>query len=329
MMPYNTPFFRNKARLWLLIAGLLALTILAIAIPMTMAHPSMNSRNEVQSGSFPGTGPQRFSVRPNALLIVKEQSGNISVFPTATNTITIEPRTHGTLAAPDPHNVRILSSQTVNAQGNDQLTVTTDPWFSNTDFSITIPQTAVVQITVNSGSIDVHSGHGLDASTGSGSIALDNIQGPTHVSTDSGDVTANTITGPLTIEAQSGSIRLRQIKGQVNAMTASGDVIARASDLSGQSTLQTQSGSVRFDGSIDPNGSYRLQTNSGDVTATLPANTTFTLDAGTNSGTVQNAFGANVVGNTPRAQLSMHTQSGSITVAKGLRGFNLKREGRL
>ncbi len=316
MMPYNTPFSRKRVPRWLLIVGVLALLILVIAIPLAIARTHADTPQTARSGNFAGTGAQNFSVGPNAQLIVKEQSGDISVLPGSTNTITVEPRKHGTVVAPDPQAVRILYNRTLNARGNDQITLSTDPWFSNTDFSITIPATTSVQITVNSGSIDVHSGHGLSASTGSGSIALDDIQGPTSVSTDSGDVTANNINGPLTIEDQSGSIKMQQIKGQVRATTASGDVIAGNTALSGQSILQTQSGSVRFDGSLDPNGSYRLQTNSGDVTATLPATTAFSLDAGTNSGTVQNAFGANVVGDAPRAQLSMHTQSGSIRIIK-------------
>jgi len=295
---------------------LLIISIVVILIVQVIAPSHAQTPANGSNGNFSGTGPQSFSVGPDAQLIVKEQSGNISVFPGSGNTIAVEPRNHGTLVAPNPQNVRILYSRTLNPRGNDQITISTDPWFSNTDFFITIPETTVVQIAINAGSIDVHAGRGLSALTGSGSIALDNIQGPTHVGTDSGDVTATAITGSLTIAAQSGSIRMQGIKGQVQATTVSGDVVARNSALSGQSILQTQNGSVRFDGSIDPQGSYRMQTTSGDVDATLPADSAFSLDASTNSGTVQNAFGGNVVGNTPHAQLSMQTQNGSINIIK-------------
>jgi DUF4097 and DUF4098 domain-containing protein YvlB len=255
-------------------------------------------------------------VGSHALLSVKEQSGNISVFPSHTNVITVTPRKGGTTLAPDAGHVRILYNRSINAQGQDQISVTTDPWFSNTDFFIEIPDTTLVQIALNAGSIDVHTGGGLTANTGSGGIALENIQGPTNVHTDSGDVTVNNLVGPLTITASSGSLRMHGINGQVNARTWSGDVIADNALLKGRSLLQTQNGSVRFAGTIEPGGSYSMQTTSGDVDLTLPGNAAFLLDASTGSGTVQNAFGASAVGSAPRAQLSLHTQNGSIAIVK-------------
>lgn len=305
----QAPFLRSKRRVWILVMILLVAAVLAVVIPLALLHAYQQNTNTPTAN---GTSPQSFSVGSNALLSIKEQGGNISIFPSHTNTITVEPRTHGTVVAPDPRQVRILYTRTLNAQGHDQINVTTDPWFSNTDFYITIPDSTLVQITINSGNIDVHAGHGLTASTSSGSIELDSIQGPTSAHTDSGDVTANTITGPLTIEAQSGSLRMQHITGQVQATTSSGDITASDSTLSGQSVLHTQNGSIRFSGSLDPRGSYSLQTTSGDVEATLPADAAFSLDAATTSGTIQNAFGSTVVGTAPRAQLSMHTQNGSI-----------------
>lgn len=79
---------------------------------------------------------------------------------------------------------------------------------------------------------------------------------------------------------------------------------------------KTQNGSVRFDGSIDPRGSYTMNTTSGDVDLTLPDNAAFALSATTASGNVENAFGGSVVGTAPRAQLSLHTRNGSIAVVK-------------
>lgn len=314
-MSGNQPpfFFRSRKHLWGLIAILLIASVLAVAIPLALL------RTNSQGTAAPAdTGPQNFSVGPNAWLTIKEYSGNISIYPSNTNLITITPRKSGTTLAPDPHSVHILYTSTLNAQGNDQISVTTNPWFSTIDFYITIPSTTLVQTTTSSGSIDVHGGHGLTASTGSGSIALENIQGTTNVHTDSGDIIASDITGSLTISASSGSLKMQQVHGQVNAKTRSGDVTATDSALSGNSSLQTQNGSIRFDGSLDPNGTYKMQTTSGDVDLTLPGNTAFTLDASTGSGTIQNAFGDSTIGLTPRAQLSLRTQNGSIAIVKAV-----------
>lgn len=306
------PFLTGRTRIWLRVAIIVLAAVLAVAVPLLVLH----LYQQPAAGANGGTGPQSFSVGANAVLSLKEQGGDVSVYPSNNSVITVRPRKHGTVVAPSPQSVRILYSQTVNAQGHEQINVTTDPWFSDTDFYVTIPATTVVQITLTDGSIDVHAGHGLTASTSSGSIEVDSIQGPTTVSTASGDVTAENITGPLTIADQSGSLHLQQIKGQVQATTASGDVTAQDATLSGQSVLRTQNGSVHFYGSLDPRGSYRLQTTAGDVDATLPTNAAFSLDASTTSGSVQNDFGASVVGGTPRAQLFMHTQNGSIAVIK-------------
>ncbi len=310
----KAPSLQSKPRVWVIVAIVLVATVLAVITPLIFLHlfPGQGAAAPVAGG----TGPQAFPVGPNATLAINEQSGDISLYPDNTATITVTPRKHGTVVAPDARSVRVLYTHTHTAQGNDQVTVTTDPWFSDTDFFITIPATTSTRIELSAGSIDVHAGHGLTASTGSGSIALENLQGPVNAQTDSGDVTGNTISGPLTIATASGSIRLRQVSGQVNARTVSGDVIESASTLSGTSLLQTENGSVRFDGSLDPHGSYTMQTTSGDVDLTLPADTAFALDASTTSGTVQNAFGGSSTGVTPRARLSLHTQNGSIAIMK-------------
>ena len=312
----KTSFLQNRPRIWLIVVILLVAALLAIIVPLVFLRVHQSSSDGTHAST--GTGPQSFTVGSDALLSIKEQSGNVSIYPSKTNTITITPRNHGTLAAPDAHAVRILYTHSSTAQGNDQIAVTTDPWFSNTDFFITVPDTTAVSISLNNGSIDVHAGHGLTATTGSGSIAFDSIRGPVNVRTDSGDVTGSTITGPVAIADTSGSLKLQQITGEISAKTWSGDVIVHASALSGKSLLQTANGSVRFDGSLDPRGSYTMQTTNGDVDLTLPASAAFSLVASTASGNVQNAFGDGNIGGEPRAQLALHTQNGSIAVVKSV-----------
>lgn len=309
-------FWQDRRRVLIVIVVLLIAIIVAVVIPLSLFRAHSSPGSDVDSDQ--NVQPQSFSLGANASLIIKEQGGNVSVFPSKTGNVTVTPRKHQTTLAPDPHAVNILYDRTLNAQGNDQLMVSTDPWFSNTDFYVTIPTTTTVQITVKDGSIDIHSGHGATVNTSNGSIALENIEGPVSAHTESGDVTADNITGSLAISSSSGSLRMNQIKGSVEAKTFSGDVVARDTSLSGNTLLQTQNGSVRFDGSLAANGSYRMQTTSGDVDLTLPADTAFALDATTGSGTVQNAFGSSSVGNTPRPPLSLHTQNGSINIVKGL-----------
>ncbi len=311
---YRPVTSNNRRKVWLFVALLVILAFLVILSMLVLTHESSHG---IAGLNNTGTiEPQSLSVKPNALLTLKEQTGNISIYPSHTNVITVTPRKGGTTLAPQANSLQLLINHTLNSHGNDQIAVSVDPWSTNTDFAITIPDTTAIQITLNSGSIDVHGGNGLTASTGNGSIDVDTIHGPVNVQTDSGDVTATSINGPLTVSASSGTIKMQQVTGQVNAHTWSGDVIATNMTLSGKSLLQTQSGSVRFSGSLDPHGSYRMQTSSGDVDLTLPGNTAFILDASTGSGSVENDFATNTVGTAPRSSLSLHTQSGSIAIVK-------------
>ncbi len=305
----------RRGKIWAIGAVLVLLLVLAGAILLLRYY--YHQQTQVPGGGNSSvSSASSFTVGPNALLILKEQGGNISVYPSHTDLITVRAIRNGQPLAPDVYSNQIVAQQGHDAHHNDQVTVSPASWFTNTDFSVTIPDTTAVQITLNSGSIDVHAGNGLSASTGSGSVALDSIQGPVNVRTDSGDITATSLNGTLTLAASSGSIRLNQVKGQLNAQTLSGDVVVMGAALSGQSLLQTQNGSVRFSGSLDSRGSYRMQTNSGDVDLTLPANAAFALVASTGSGNVTNDFGTNTVGPTPQAPLTLHTQNGSIVIIK-------------
>ena len=94
------------------------ISVLAVVIPLALLHAYQQNPNTPNLAAG-GTGPQSFSVGPDALLALKEQGGNISVFPSNTNTITIEPRNHGTVVTPNPQSVKILYSRALNAQGHD------------------------------------------------------------------------------------------------------------------------------------------------------------------------------------------------------------------
>src|SRR5690349_25008776 len=104
MMSYNVPFFQRNRRLWVGIVVLLISSLVVILVVQAIASSHAQTPANGSSGNLSDTGPQSFSVGSDAQLIVKEQSGNISVFPSSGNTISVEPRSHGTLVAPNPQN---------------------------------------------------------------------------------------------------------------------------------------------------------------------------------------------------------------------------------
>jgi hypothetical protein len=89
-----------------------------------------------------------------------------------------------------------------------------------------------------------------------------------QLQTDSGDITVNGVDGQMTLATNSGSIN------------ASNDV------LSGSSILTTNSGDIRFDGTVGTSGTDQFLTSSGSVDLTVPSTSAFHVDATTNSGSI-------------------------------------------
>ncbi|MFL5625243.1 MAG: hypothetical protein ACJ788_06555, partial [Ktedonobacteraceae bacterium] len=101
--------------------------------------------------------------------------------------------------------------------------------------------------------------------------------------------------------------------------------------LNRQSVLHSDTGSVTFSGSLTPNGHCEMSSDTGSVDVTLPSEAAFHIEATTNSGTFSSSFpGLNVeqlnalgsivhgdVGNTPRANLTLKTNTGAIDIHQG------------
>ncbi len=192
--------------------------------------------------------------------------------------------------------------------------------FNSLSLDVTLPVKADLQVQSGSGSVDVAGVNGqVNVQTGSGSLTADNISGQqATLKTGSGDVTLdNVISQQEVLGTGSGSIDVHGLSGQVTLETGSGSTTIEQGALKGDSVLKAGSGDITYNGSLDPNGSYRFETGSGDVDLTLPSSSAFSLDAHTGSGSVKNDFGSDQVGSNPRAPVSITTGSGSIDIHKG------------
>ena len=132
----------------------------------------------------------------------------------------------------------------------------------------------------------------------------------------------------LVIQTNSGDINVTGVNGQVNLTSDSGTITLSQVSLARNSSVSTNSGDIRFDGGIAPNGSYQFQSESGSVDVTLPPDTSFHAAVTTKSGSFNSDFpevnsqpsGGNVagdVGNSPLANVIIKTDSGSINLNKG------------
>jgi hypothetical protein len=305
---------QHKGLKWLLILIGLALIVLLIVV---LAH-AFTSDGAFSPNDPAHQGPitRSFQVGDHSLIVINGHGSDVNIHAGSAGSVVVTARRHGSGLGPNPDDTKISYNQAQDNQGRDHLTIGSDPTFRDVDYDVAVPASAQVQVIVNSGSIAASSISGIAIDTGSGSLDVENVQGPVNVHTDSGDITARNLKGTMTLEASSGSIRVTGANGQLKATTHSGDVVVRGAMLSGQSALKTDSGSVRLEGALDGKGSYQLSTNSGDIDLTLPANAAFQLAATTGSGSVNNAFGSNSVGLLPRAQITASIGSGSVVVNK-------------
>ena len=128
------------------------------------------------------------------------------------------------------------------------------------------------------------------------------------------------ITIPKTSDVQlvdgNGNIDIENVTGIINAQTARGDVSLENGSLSGQSSLHSDNGDIRFNGSIDQQGSYKFDTANGSVNVRLPGNSAFHLDAHSTNGSLENEFGSNDFGNGTRPSLTISSENGSIHLSK-------------
>lgn len=94
----------------------------------------------------------------------------------------------------------------------------------------------------------------------------------------------------LQIHTSTGAIDVSGVHGTMSLTSDTGSITANQDGLSGQSTLQTNTGDITFDGSLAPNGNYQFSTDTGLVDATLPAHASFHLDATTDTGSIDSDF---------------------------------------
>ena len=133
----------------------------------------------------------------------------------------------------------------------------------------------------------------------------------------------------LQIHTNGGSINVNGVSGKMSLTSNAGTVGATQSSLSGSSKLQTNAGSINFNGSISSTGTYEFRTNAGSIDIRLLGNPSFHLNANTNAGSINTSFPVNVnrntagatangdVGTTPQATLTLSTNAGSINLNKG------------
>lgn len=134
-----------------------------------------------------------------------------------------------------------------------------------------------------------------------------------------------------------GNVTINGLNGVLNVKNDIGNITVQNATLSPGSMLETGTGNVTFNGSVNTAAGsssnqsiYTLQSEAGNLNVTLPATINVTLDAYTNSGNITSEFdvsrikntdgsleGPLIYGTTPNALLKLHVSTGSIALHKG------------
>jgi hypothetical protein len=181
-------------------------------------------------------------------------------------------------------------------------------------FEIMVPRTARVTIEGTNAEVEV---------TGvRGGVEVDNANGDVRMSDVGGLVRAELMTGELHIaggdgefrcELASGDVVLENVTGRIQLETVSGDITvrqARAREL----RLETTSGSLTYEGSVQADGQYEMSTHSGDVRLRLPEGTRARLEADTYNGEFTSDFAVTMQ---PGASSSMRQRRYELLVGDG------------
>ena len=155
--------------------------------------------------------------------------------------------------------------------------------------------------------IAVPRGVGLAIESISGSVSVEDVDGETSIETVSGDVRLASLPRLAEVEMVSGDLRMTDVGNddELSAEAVSGQITidgVRASRLdvstvSGTVDLtrvearrvgvETVSGPVTFDGALDADGRYEFESHSGSIRVTVPAGTSFDLEAQSFSGSLE------------------------------------------
>lgn len=258
-----------------------------------------------------------FQIMEHARLTLSSYSGPVTIRRGEPGVVTVNATKRTSGIGTNPEHIYVSTEQ----QGDTVNVSARADWnffqfgLRSVNFEITVPPTCDIQLNTGSGQVSLQGTSGnIRARSGSGGIEANNLQGQIELKTGSGSIQGDNLQGTAQLQTGSGRITLYEIKGPVTAKTGSGRIEIGRGSLARASRISTGSGSIDFEGTIDPRSNIDMHTGSGGIQLRLPANSAFILDARTGSGGVQNEFGNRETGDGPRALLKLRTGSGGIRV---------------
>lgn len=165
------------------------------------------------------------------------------------------------------------------------------------DYEITVPRSISVSASTGSGDLWLEDLDGSQViNTLSGDISIANLgsnpDDSQEMHTNSGDVVAGSLTGNVSVSSHAGDIMINGFRGTLAATTKSGDI--QIKEGRGCVKLRTMSGDLGVELAELGDEDTSLSTVSGDVDLHLPENSDITVAAKSTSGDIDSGLGLTV-----------------------------------
>jgi len=252
---------------------------------------------------------QHFKVDAHPVVAIHNPNGTITVRAWTKSEVMI-------VSTRATENVVVDAAQTGNRVDilTRQVSGTAGPEDLRTDFEISVPEDAELQIHDDSGGVNVS-----------------NVLGDMNVETIAAGVDLEDAAGYLTVKTVGGSFQCVRCAGRVEVSSISGNVKfidARSYYI----RAQTSTGNILFNGAFLPNATYRLKNYSGVIEVRFSPGDSFDLSATSLKGKVHNEakldppshhrflprFGNALFGtlNSGRASVELNSFNGTINILK-------------
>lgn len=245
-----------------------------------------------------------FDVNPNAVLNIRNHSGDIVIRTWDRNQVRLE----ASYSSYD--RVKVFQSEkAVNIKSETRHGHPDD-----IDYELTIPSAMAVDLWGFDSDISVDGAQsGIRAETMSGDIDLRNVAGELSLRTVEGDITVARGRGNLEVNTADGEVELLDFEGEVFAESIDGDITLEGIS-SNDVEAKTVDGDVTYDGTIADGGRYRLTTHDGDVVMMVPANVNATVSVATFDGEFEAEFPVQLQGAEGSRKFSFSMGDGSARV---------------
>ena len=198
-------------------------------------------------------------------------------------------------------------------------------------YEVSVPAGIRVLMRATSGNLTATGVKGdVEAENVHGDIRLTDISGLTRIESVSGDIVASRLTGDIHIDAMSGRVEVTGADGEITVDNTSGPTTL--TDIRSSAVrIESVSGQVRYQGTIERTGRYDFESHSGNITLTLPPSAGALLELSTYTGSLDTDFPITLQRTasgreekqlqfrlgTGDARISAESFSGNITITRG------------